>query len=59
MMHYCSSCFQDDGNYSYVGKGSDTEEDIGQLRTIYPLKPYPGLLSFEITIVDPGELARA
>lgn len=50
--------FQGDGCYSYVGKGSNTEEDIGQVRTIHPLKPYPGLSSFEVTLVDTGELVN-
>ena len=43
------------GEYSYVGKGGSTKEDIGTIRTVKALNPGRGLSSFEITVVDTGE----
>ena len=44
------------GLYSYVGKGDRSEEDIGTVRTLLPLDPRcnGGISSFEITIADTG-----
>ena len=43
------------GLYSYSGKGGESEEDIGTVRTCKPLDPECGISAFEVKIVDTGE----
>lgn len=53
--------YEGQGVYSYVGAGTAEQEDIGLIKTRFPLDPYRmgGISSFEITLIDPGKHSTA
>ena len=50
--------YEGQGVYSYVGGGGVSQEDIGLIKTKFPLDPNRsgGISSFEVTHTETGEL---
>lgn len=52
--------FEGQGLYSYVGEGGAEQEDVGLVKTKFPLDPcrMGGISSFEVTLIEIGEQAQ-
>lgn len=48
--------YDGEGLYSYIGKGGENQDDIGLIKTKFPLDPnrMGGISSFEITLTETG-----
>ena len=49
-------CYEGQGLYSYIGDGGSDQDDIGQIKSKFPLdlNKMGGMSSFEITLTDTG-----
>lgn len=49
--------FDGQGLYSYIGEGGVEQEDVGLVKTNFPLDPcrMGGVSSYEVTLTDTGE----
>ena len=56
ILNYRNITHEGQGLYCYVGAGGTGEDDVGVLRTKYPLDPnrMGGMSSFEITLTSTG-----
>lgn len=48
--------YEGQGLYSYIGKGGAEQEDVGLMKTKFPLDPnrMGGIASFEVTLTETG-----
>ena len=49
-------CYEGEGLYAYIGEGGADQDDIGLIKTKFPLdlNRMGGISSFEVTLTDTG-----